>query len=34
MQTDVIVVVLMAVALGAFAATLYWADIHTRGLTK
>jgi hypothetical protein len=34
MPVDTIVVVLMAAAFGIFAATLYWADLHTRGLTR
>ena len=34
MPIATIVVVLMAAAFGIFAATLYWADLHTRGLTK
>jgi hypothetical protein len=25
---------LIATAFGIFAATLYWADLHTRGLSK
>jgi len=32
MSTEVIVVIAMALAFGAFAATLYWADHQTRGL--
>jgi hypothetical protein len=32
MPTDLIVVVAMAIAFGVFAATLYWADLQTRGL--
>ena len=31
MPVDMIVVVLMAAAFGIFAATLYWADLRTRG---
>jgi hypothetical protein len=34
MPTDTIVVLIMATAFGFFAATLYWADLHTRGLSK
>jgi hypothetical protein len=34
MPTDTIVVLIMAVALGIFAGTLYWADLHTRPLSK
>jgi hypothetical protein len=34
MPIDTIVVVLMAAAFGIFAATLYWADLRTRGLTR
>jgi hypothetical protein len=34
MPVDTIVVVLMAAAFGIFAATLYWADLRTRGLTR
>jgi hypothetical protein len=34
MPTDIIVVALMAVAFGLFAATLYWADVYTRGVSK
>jgi hypothetical protein len=34
MSVDTIVVVLMAAAFGIFAATLYWADLRTRGLTR
>jgi len=34
MQTDIIVVALIAAAFGTFAATLYWADLHTGGLSK
>ena len=33
MPVETIVVVLMAAAFGIFAATLYWADLRTRGLT-
>ena len=32
MPIDTIVVALMAAAFGIFAATLYWADLRTRGL--
>jgi hypothetical protein len=32
MPTDVIVALVMASAFGIFAATLYWADVRTRGL--
>jgi len=31
---DIIVVALIAAAFGIFAATLYWADLRTRGLSK
>jgi hypothetical protein len=34
MATDTIVVLMMATAFGIFAATLYWADLHTRRLAK
>ena len=34
MATDMILVVLIAAAFGVFAATLYWADLQTRGLGK
>ena len=34
MPTDTIVVMVMAIAFGVFAATLYWADLHTRALPK
>jgi hypothetical protein len=34
MPTDTIVVLIMASAFGIFAATLYWADLHTRRLSK
>jgi len=34
MPTDTIVVLIMATAFGIFAATLYWADVRTRGLSK
>jgi len=34
MPTDTIVVLVMAAAFGIFAATLYWADLRTRGVTK
>jgi hypothetical protein len=34
MATDMIFVVLIAAAFGVFAATLYWADLQTRGLGK
>ena len=34
MATDTIVVLVMAAAFGIFAATLYWADLRTRGVTK
>ena len=34
MPVDTIVVVLIAAAFGIFAATLYWADLRTRGLTR
>jgi hypothetical protein len=29
-----IVALAMATAFGIFAATLYWVDVHTRGLSK
>jgi hypothetical protein len=32
MSIDMIVVTGMAVAFGLFAATLFWADLRTRGL--
>ena len=34
MPIDIIVVALIAAAVGIFAATLYWADLRTRGLSK
>ena len=34
MPTDIIVVGLMAVGFGLFAATLYWADVFTRGVRR
>ena len=34
MPIDIIVVALVAAAFGIFAATLYWADLRTRGLSK
>jgi hypothetical protein len=34
MPKDIIVVALIAAAFGIFAATLYWADLHTGGLSK
>jgi hypothetical protein len=34
MPTDTIVVLMMATAFGIFAATLCWADLHTRRLSK
>jgi hypothetical protein len=34
MPTDIIVVALIAAAFGIFAATLYWADLRTRGVSK
>ena len=34
MPTDMIVVLVMATAFGIFAATLYWADLRTRGVSK
>jgi hypothetical protein len=34
MPTDVIVALLMAGAFALFAATLYWVDLQTRGLSK
>jgi hypothetical protein len=34
MTTDTIVVLIMAAAFGIFAGTLYWADLHTRSVTK
>jgi len=34
MPIDTLVVALMALAFGAFAATLYWADRQTRGLSR
>jgi hypothetical protein len=34
MPTDIIVVTLIAAAFGIFAATLYWADLHTGVLSK
>jgi hypothetical protein len=34
MPTDTIVVLIMATAFGIFAATLYWADLHTRGVSR
>ena len=34
MPTDTIVVLIMAAAFGIFAATLYWADLRTRGASS
>jgi hypothetical protein len=34
MPTEIVVVALIAAAFGVFAATLYWADLHTRELSK
>jgi len=34
MPMDTIVVVVMAAAFGIFAATLYWAHLRTRGLSR
>jgi hypothetical protein len=34
MPTDIVVLALIAAAFGAFAATLYWADLHTREVSK
>ena len=34
MPTEILVVALIAAAFGVFAATLYWADLHTRGLSR
>jgi len=34
MPTDTIVVLAMAAAFGIFAATLYWADLRTRGVSR
>jgi len=34
MTTQIVVVAFIAVAFGIFAATLYWADLHTGGLSK
>jgi hypothetical protein len=34
MPTDTIIVLFMATAFGIFAATLYWADLRTRGVSK
>jgi hypothetical protein len=34
MPTDVIVIVIVAAAFGAFAAALCWADFQTRGLSR
>jgi hypothetical protein len=34
MPMDTIVVVIMAAAFCIFAATLYWADLRTRGLSR
>jgi hypothetical protein len=34
MPTDMILALVMATAFGIFAATLYWVDVHTRGLSK
>ena len=34
MTTDTIVVLMIAMAFGIFAGTLYWADLHTRPLNK
>ena len=34
MPTDTIAVLIMATAFGIFAATLHWADLRTRGLSR
>jgi hypothetical protein len=34
MPTDIIVVALIAAAFGIFAATLCWADLRSRGMSK
>ncbi len=34
MPLDIALVVFIAASFGAFAATLYWADLQTRGLGK
>ena len=34
MPLDIVLVVLIAAAFGVFAATLYWADLQTRGLSN
>jgi hypothetical protein len=34
MPTEIIVIAIVAAAFGLLAATLYWADLQTRGLTK
>lgn len=31
MPTDFIIIACIVAAFGLFAATLYWADLHTRG---
>jgi hypothetical protein len=34
MSTEIIVATLIAAAFGIFAATLFWADLHTREPSK
>ena len=34
MPTEIIVIAVVVAAFGVFAATLYWADLQTRGLDK
>jgi hypothetical protein len=34
MPTEILVVALIGAAFGVFAVTLYWADLHTRGLSR
>jgi hypothetical protein len=34
MSMDAVVLVMIVAAFGVFAATLYWADLQTRGLSK
>jgi hypothetical protein len=34
MPIDIIVIAVISVAFGVFAATLYWADLQTREITK
>jgi hypothetical protein len=34
MPIEIIAVALIAAAFGIFAATLYWTDLHVRGVSK